>query len=154
MNSISIPLASIDGTSLLNPQSDRHQWYLKAGLRERWTHLGHTVLYGEYGKREGMLDPTAIMQVAGDTLVANAIQNTGHFTRLTDSETRQWGFGAVQEIDAAAMSMWLSYKHFEGSVDTQDCIADASPGFSCSGTGGKIDFKDFQLVKFGALINF
>ena len=25
-------------------------WYVKAGLRERWTPLGHTVLYGEYEK--------------------------------------------------------------------------------------------------------
>ena len=27
---------------------DTTTWYFKAGLRERWTQLGHTVLYGEY----------------------------------------------------------------------------------------------------------
>ncbi len=27
----------------------------------------------------------------------------------------QWGVGVVQEIDAAAMSLWLSYNHFDGS---------------------------------------
>ena len=29
---------------------DHDFWYVKAGLRERWTPLGHTVLYGEYEK--------------------------------------------------------------------------------------------------------
>lgn len=81
-------------------------WYAKAGLRERWTPLGHTVLYGEY--------------LTGDT------------ERDTDFDL--WGLGAVQEIDAAAMSLWLSYRNIEAR----------------SG----VDTSDFQYVKGGALINF
>ncbi len=33
------------------------RWYFKAGLRERWTPLGHTVLYGEYA---GPMMPTRL----------------------------------------------------------------------------------------------
>ena len=33
-------------------------------------------------------------------------------------EVRQWGVGAVQEIDAAAMSLWLSYRHFSTDAST------------------------------------
>lgn len=89
---------------------DQDTWYFKAGLRERWTPLGHTVLYGEY------------------ELVENAYQNV-------NGEFDLWGLGVVQEIDAAAMSVWLSYR----SIEAED------------GDGGT---GDFQYVKAGALINF
>jgi predicted porin len=104
-------------------------WYLKAGIRQRWTSLGHTVLYGEYGKRDDHLS-TALDPLA------------------TGSELTQWGLGLVQEVDAAAMSLWLSYRHYEGEV-------------TCSGGGNAVcaqvgtnSFDDFHIVKFGALINF
>ncbi len=48
----------------------------------------------------------------------------------------------MQEIDAAAMSLWLQYDHFDGSVSDDDA----------TGTVNSLD--SFQLVKFGALINF
>ncbi len=89
---------------------DIDTWYFKGGLRERWSALGHTVLYGEYEKVENAY---------GDT--------NGDFDL--------WGLGAVQEIDAAAMSLFVSYR---------DVSADNGVG----GTG------DFQYVKGGALINF
>jgi len=65
------------------------------------------------------------------------------------AETQMWGVGIVQEIDSAAMSMWLSYRHIDGSVD---CIAGAA-GDDCR----LLEFdnlEDFQYVKFGALVNF
>ena len=48
-------LSPVFGTDLgaLNDHPDH--WYIKAGLRERWTQLGHTVLYGFYGKRDDMI---------------------------------------------------------------------------------------------------
>ena len=53
------------------------------------------------------------------------------------------------------MSVWLSYKHFEGTIDFGRLLRYVSCcGFTCGGTASKTDFKDFQLVKFGALINF
>ena len=36
----------------INAADDHDFWYVKAGLRERWTPLGHTVLYGEYKDSE------------------------------------------------------------------------------------------------------
>jgi predicted porin len=84
-------------------------WYVKAGLRQRWTPLGHTVLYGEY---EDMNNDAG------------------------NSEVELYGLGVVQEIDNAAMSMWLSYRHLEGEQ---------------VGTG---PIEDFDYIKAGALINF
>jgi predicted porin len=90
-------------------------WYVKAGLRERWTPLGHTVLYGEY------LD--------GDQEAAG----------IDAGNQELWGLGIVQEIDAAAMSMWVSYRNIEVDNDA---------------VGAAHRSLDFQYVKAGALINF
>lgn len=89
-------------------------WYFKGGLRQRFSSLGHTVFYGEY-------------------LMNNDGANTG-------SDLTVWGLGAVQEIDAAAMSVWVKYRH--ASVD--DLIDGGAP----------IAAEDFQWVGIGALINF
>ena len=66
----------------------------------------------------------------------------------------QWGVGVVQEIDAAAMSVWLSYKHFSGEIDTQSCTVTSTLASPATGATGSADFEDFQLLKVGALINF
>ncbi len=50
-----------------------------------------------------------------------------------------WGLGVVQEIDAAAMSLWLSYRNIEADNDAAGALRTAI---------------DFQYVKAGALINF
>ncbi len=90
-------------------------YYVKAGLRERWHPLGHTVLYGEYENNES----------------DGAFANAG-----TDTTFDLWGLGVVQEIDAAAMSLWVSYRHLEYDNNTAT------------------NYEDFQYIKAGALINF
>ncbi len=95
-------------------------FYLKAGIRQRWNALGHTVLFGEYAQKNDMF-------------------NNVVFAGATGSELQQWGLGVVQEIDAAAMSMWLVYRNFEGEVD-----------FGAATVG----FDDMHILKMGALINF
>jgi len=90
---------------------DLETWYFKGGLRQRWTPLGHTVLYGEWNQSEN------------DTFVGD--------------EQQFWGLGVVQEIDNAAMSLWLSYRQFsydDGAVGS--------------------NYEDFDMIKAGALINF
>ncbi|MCB1505953.1 MAG: porin [Hyphomicrobiaceae bacterium] len=108
-------------------QPDNDHWYLKAGLRRKFHELGHTVLYGEYGEYSNMISPTVI-----DALNANV---------SADSSSRIWGLGVVQEIDAAAMSLWLTYRNIDGSynIDRGDV------------TG---DLDELHIIKAGALINF
>lgn len=107
---------------------DGNTYYIKGGLRERWTHLGHTVLYGEYAKYNDS--------------VTDAFINNG-----LEASTQLWGLGVVQEIDAAAMSLWLSYRHASADVDCKNAAL-------CTGVAGLNDLEDFQYVKFGGLINF
>lgn len=100
---------------------DGDHWYLKAGLRRKFTPLGHTVLYGEYGQHEDMMSPTLI---DGGAL---------------GSELKRWGLGVVQEVDAAAMSVWLKYRNMDGDID----------GGALNGS-----LEDIHFVGVGALINF
>jgi hypothetical protein len=95
---------------------DSDTYYFKAGLRRRWSPLGHTVLYGEY-----LRNNDGMAQFSGDS-----------------SKLDVWGLGVVQEIDAAAMSVWLKYRHL--SYEDNFLYDDTA--------------EDFQYVGFGALINF
>ncbi len=90
-------------------------WYVKAGIRQRWNHLGHTVLYGEYLNGQD-----------------------GGFG--ANSELDVWGLGVVQEIDAAAMSMWLKYRNLSYEDDFHQ--------------GPVNGIQDFNYIGLGALINF
>ena len=97
-------------------------WYVKAGLRTRLSALGHTVFYGEYLNND-----------ADGFLAAG--------TAATSSELDVWGLGVVQEIDAAAMSVWLKYRNL--SLDSDSAADNAAGGY-----------EDFQYVGVGAIINF
>jgi predicted porin len=94
-------------------------WYVKGGLRSRFSSLGHTVFYGEY------------LQAQGDGVLAEFVG--------AESETQVWGAGIVQEVDAAAMSVWLKYRNLSYS----DNLA-----------GAATDIQDFNYVGLGAIINF
>ncbi|MET1045162.1 MAG: porin, partial [Hyphomicrobium sp.] len=57
-----------------------------------------------------------------------------------NTEVKMWGLGAVQEIDAAAMSIWIKYRHLDADANDVDF--------------GKLPTDDFNEVTMGALINF
>jgi len=89
---------------------DQDTHYGKIGLRTRLTAIGHTVFYGEY--------------------LLNSDQTAN------SDETEVYGAGIVQEVDAAAMSVWVKYRNlsFEDNTGAQ--------------------YQDFDYVGVGGLINF
>jgi hypothetical protein len=110
-------------------QKDAENFYLKAGIRQRWNSLGHTVLYGEYGENK------------------DKFSNAAFLNGVTSSTLTQWGLGLVQEIDAAAMSLFMNYRNYEVDVSCR------AVGGVCANLG-KQGFEDAQLFKAGAIINF
>ena len=129
-----------DGEDLIGLKSrnaEAETWYVKAGLRQRWNSLGHTVLYGEYMDGENTTDFKGTLTAKGAAEFDGAKAGDTVGATLNTGNLELWGVGIVQEIDAAAMSMWLSYRNIDAD---QGEIGDAS--------------ADFQYVKFGALINF
>jgi hypothetical protein len=79
-------------------EPDSHQWYVKGGIRRKWTKLGATILYGEYTQYVDQMGPAAL--------------NAG----VTSSEFTRWGFCAVQ-VDSAAMSLFITYRQHDGELD-------------------------------------
>jgi predicted porin len=102
-------------------EPDSQQWYVKGGIRRKWTSLGMTILYGEYTEYLDQTGPAAL--------------NAG----VTASEFTRFGFGAVQEIDSAAMSLWIKYRQHDGAL-----------------TGGPFDgdLDAFRYISTGAIIYF
>lgn len=122
----------VDPSVILSDNAE--SWYAKAGIRQKWNAFGHTVLYGEAGQRLDAID-------------------YGVYGGATGSELTQWGLGVVQEIDAAAMSLFMNYRNIEGEVDcgAAGCVnADAV----ATGVAGTNTFDDFHVFKAGALIAF
>ncbi|MDX2289651.1 MAG: porin [Hyphomicrobiaceae bacterium] len=116
-----------------NPDGDN--WYVKAGIKQKWSPLGTTAIYGEYGENNDKL--------------AASLFDAG----VNTSNLEQYGIGIVQNIDAAAMQVWLAWRHYE--ADDIGC-ADVAAG-SCAAVGlnnGTTSFEDFDVIKAGALIAF
>jgi hypothetical protein len=120
----------ISGTTANRP--DTTFWYVAGGLSQNWFGPGKTALYGEYGKTNDTITGlTAASQVAG--LGATGV--------ITDSEMRYWGIGVVQNIDAAAMELYLAYRNYSADVVTNGAQI----------TGG---LKDIDFIQGGARIQF
>jgi hypothetical protein len=122
--------SQLDGDAVVESTDN---WYIKAGVRGKWNPHGATVLYGEYQNAEGG-GVGGLIHATDDPVVPTFLG------QVDSSEVNLWGLGVVQEIDAAAMSIWLTYRNIE--AEAKDCC------------GATIASSDFQYVKFGALINF
>ncbi|CAA2136745.1 porin [Hyphomicrobium sp. ghe19] len=85
-----------------NPTTDTY--YLKVGDRLKPTSLGHTIPFGEYLRST---DGVAIFDVNNTQGGAKVIEGSG---------TTIWGLGVAQEIDDAAMLVWLRYRHHQVDV--------------------------------------
>jgi hypothetical protein len=103
-------------------------WYLAGGLRRNFFGIGDTVLFGEYYNSRGGLESAAFFTNTASGLTAGSQR----------SEVNEWGLGINQFIDAAAMEVFVTYKHFEldGTLTTL----------------GNSD--DFNAVIAGARVNF
>jgi hypothetical protein len=71
-------------------------FHIQGGIAKNWTGLGNTAFYGEYAR--------------GEDLQAT-FSNTTLLSATTSNEYRLWGLGVVQNIDAAAMEVYLAYRN-------------------------------------------
>jgi predicted porin len=133
---------------------DTDQLYLKAGIRANLNPLGATVFYGEYGRGNDMfsgLEGGAVF--SGVTDICDGFAGTGGkidtacgvaaSVNTSGSTFERFGFGVVQEIDAASMAIWLKYKNYGGDID-----------FVADGVKGTEDLEDLHLYALGAAIFF
>lgn len=111
------------GAASVVPPNGTH-WYFKGGVRQKWTSLGATIIYGDYAGYLDQIGPVAL--------------GLG----VTDSTLRRYGGGIAQEIDAAAMTIYIKYQHYDldvgGSALSPDLTGLDSADFISA--GGLVSF--------------
>ncbi len=110
---------------------DASYWQLVGGWSKNVFGMGATTLYAEYLMAKDMI---------GYSLTGPGVSGN------LESDARVWGIGMVQNIDAAAMELFLSYKRFE---------ADANLNLTAGGTLNiDAQMHDFSAVIGGMKISF
>jgi hypothetical protein len=142
--------ASLAFTSLLSgfgPSSEMWNWDIQGGISKNWFGLGNTRLYGEYGVQNGWGQDTA-----NPLSTASCGQVPCGIEASFASEVRFWGVGAVQTIDAAAMDLYVGYRHFD--PDATSCAAVDATGTKCVVAGPKTPLQALDIVGVGSRIKF
>jgi hypothetical protein len=114
-------------------------WHIQAGIQRKWLPLGATTLYGEYF--EGDFGDAGVYNATTGAYTPRTISNGVTTTNVESSDVTVWGLAAVQSFDAAALDLYISYRHYE--ADLYDAGGVAITGVD-----------DFQTVFGGAKINF
>lgn len=127
-------------------------WYVKVGWSPKLNSLGTTHFIAEYFQANDMSDitrgsaETCANFDIGATALGLACAGAADATIQTTGTTgKRYGFGIVQEIDAAAMNIWAKWRMYEGEIDFVD---------TTTGAAGTQDFEDLQMFMVGAFIFF
>jgi hypothetical protein len=125
-----------------NKNIDRNDtvWYIQPGIEKKWIPLGTTTVFGTYrfdnnGTRNTFTGASAaaVGLAAGTTFYTSG------------AEVKTIGGGVVQNIDAAAMDLYLIYSHVDGEFTAVS---------ETTGQATHINIDNFDLVQAGAMIKF
>ena len=122
-------------------------WSLQAGIEQKFVSIGKTTLYGEYWRGTA---GAQIGDTSGDPQSFQSVSDAAGLgfaaARSAGSEASYWGAGLNQSIDAAALDLYIGYRHYEGSADLFDA--------SGAGKSATVEFQDVDIVMSGAKISF
>jgi hypothetical protein len=132
-------------------KNDTQSWFSKVGIKRTWNPLGATVLWGEAGQYKDMFGDLKGVELCGAGLLttfggelAPACRNSTGTAYVTESEIDRWGLGMVQEIDSAAMHVFLRWQHQELDATFKTRTGDAV----------NQGFDDWDLIQAGGIIFF
>jgi hypothetical protein len=114
---------------------DTRLYYVQGGIAKNWTGLGNTTVYGEWARVDDGI-------ICGAGACVNFGGNANDI--ITSSQATVWGIGIVQNIDAASMELFLSYRRYSAEVTSPE-------GNFLVGTE---TFSDMDVVMGGARIRF
>lgn len=118
-------------------------YHIKAGIQKNWFGPGNSTLWGEY--ENGDFGSSGI-NAAGIGAGLQSAASLGLAGNVSGFALDMWGIGFNQSIDAAAMDLYVLYRHFDYDVRTS--ATGTSPGSITTG------LNDFQHVVAGAIIRF
>jgi predicted porin len=139
---------SIDNVvGTLNQRPDTSSWWIGAGLRRNWFAIGDTSIFAEYGRtRDG------VTGLAQNYLTASGA-GVNFLGGVTDSELTKWGFGVLQNIDAAAMTFYAHFMRYTPEVEGCRVLNPATCGTAANPVY-VLELEDIQSVQVGAIIRF
>ncbi len=114
------------------------------GIEQRFNDLGKTTIYGEHFVYDGGAATAAFVGPA-DSLNPTGAGNWA----IWSSRANVWGAGIAQGIDAAAMILYLYYRHASGELNLRQLN-----GFSATGPIANAPIDDLDLLMSGAVIRF
>jgi hypothetical protein len=149
--------------------NDTDVWFVKAGIKKAWLPAGNTVIWGEGGqyldqfaglagldlcqeRGENTSGPGSFPAAGspfggGGVCFPHAEQNEHVF--MTSSTVNRWGAGIMQEIDSAAMHLWVNWQHLELDAD----FAGVDPGTTKVKNFNQ-SFEDLDMFMAGGVIFF
>lgn len=110
---------------------------IEAGIEKKWLPLGKTTVFGQYYDYDGGSLDRSIRFLNGGGVVGPARQ-------VIDTAVESYGFGVVQSIDAAALSLYVTYRHVSPEITTS----------TAGGPPTNIAIEDYDLVTAGGIIKF
>ena len=118
---------------------DREHYYFQLGVKRRWLakNLGATTIYGEYGWFEGALENQNVPAYSASFVPGAAF--------FSDTEVDFYGGGIVQDIDKAAMQLWVHFVYYEPDADITDPV---------NGVTASLPLEEFWFLSFGGKIKF
>jgi hypothetical protein len=122
-------------------------WWVQGGWQAKLNALGNTTFWGQWVQYDlGLGVQNAIVQ----RVAANdPINSLGANAMMVGAQTRYWGFGVSQNIDAAAMTLYAGFH--SGSTE----ITLASENANLTTNRAKANaIDDFQMFYTGATIRF
>jgi hypothetical protein len=141
-----------------NPKSDADFWQVQGGITKNWFGYGNTALYGEYSKSTNFgAEAGGRSFASAQSPQSNGITNVYN---VTSTDVRVWGLGVVQNIDAAATELYLGWRHFDITTNSDmTCVAGAPGGVigntgKAAGTTYACQFEGFDTVVGGARVKF
>ncbi len=111
--------SSDTGNAAADAGKDKY-WHVKAGIKQKWTSLGATALYGEYASYD-----------------MDNVNNGGGGNGV---EATMWGLGVVQKIDAAAMEVYIAYRNYETDNLVANTASASEAEYSSAMVGARIKF--------------
>jgi Gram-negative porin len=140
---------------------DASRWDLQAGISKNWFGIGNTVVYGEYGVHKNFKFSGAndvCTSVSGATPVVTCATSAAN-GQLKGDELRFFGIGLVQNVDAAAMELYIDWRRYSAKDPGNAAVVGAIPGeiptpVTVQAAGAAVKLDDLDIITAGARIKF
>lgn len=131
---------------------DGDGFYIEGGIKRKWNQYGATGFFGTYANTDDQLGGIGCYSAARPVCdgFTNGFNAAFGFNgaEVTSSNVDRWGLGAVQQVEAASLDLFVLYEHTDFDVN----VVGRLPNGTFVNTD--VPLQDFQSVIVGARLIF